>query len=116
MNEMYDQLTLHGYKRLKERRGTKGMNASNEIKRVLEKGKDIGECPRYVQRYLRNVLEASQGDMIKVWGNNVYLFGNGLLITTFAIPPQVIRSATKRPKFYSNDEEETDEYYDENNF
>ena len=55
MNEMYDQLTLHGYKRLKERRGTKGMNASNEIKRVLEKGKDIGECSRYVQRYLRTI-------------------------------------------------------------
>lgn len=103
---MYEQLTLHGYKRLKERRGAKGMNASNEIKRVLEKGKNIEDCPKYIQRYLRNVFEASQGDMIKVWGNNVYLFGNGLLITTFAIPPQVMRSAVKRPKFYANDEED----------
>lgn len=105
------QLSEHGYKRLKERHGVKGGQASNRVKQALTKGKAISDCPSYMQNYLRNVLAASQGNNIKVWGNDVYLFINEILITTFPIPRNIARKAS-RQKFYTinDDEYEDDEY------
>lgn len=106
---MWEKLTLHGYQRLKERRRAKGKNAASEIRRVLQKGKNIDECPKYMQKYLANVLCASQGDILKVWGNSIYLFGQNtgspLLITTFPIPQTIIHKAKKKQKYYICEEE-----------
>lgn len=94
----WQQLTQHGYDRLKERRGAKGTSASDIVKKAFEKGKHIEQFNKEMQKYLTNVLKASKGDTLRVFGNDVYLFGNELLITTFAIPQKLIQK-TNRPKF-----------------
>ena len=62
-------------------------------------GRDIEDFKeKQMRRYLKNVLEGSTGDVLKVMGNDIYLFGNGCLITIFPIPQKLITLVHKKAK------------------
>ena len=83
------KLTSHGADRMKERNNLKGKQAQEQAQRAYEKGKNIEDFSKETQKYLNNFLQGSSGDCLKVWSNRIYLFGNGLLITSFPFPKQL---------------------------
>lgn len=90
-----NNLTIHGYERVKERSGQKGKSISESSKRAWLKGKSISEFSGRIGKYLTNVL-ISSGDSdreIRVFGGSVYIYNKiGILITMFGIPEKIKRS------------------------
>lgn len=88
-------LTCHGYERLKERVGAKGGQCSTYAQRAYEKGRKIESFGKELQKYLTNVLSySSKAEELRVWGQDVYLFGfrfggSPKLITSFPIPKKL---------------------------
>lgn len=99
-------LTCHGYDRMKERGNVKGKEALNKVNRAFIKGKNIEDFTKETQKYLRNALEYSgKASILKVWGNEVYLYGEGFggqpkLITSFPIPTKVWNKEIARRNKY----------------
>ena len=96
-------LSEHGHERCKERINIHGGKALIRAEKAYYVGKSIEEvCDKVLARYLKNVLEASGGDDLKVLGNDIYIFGNRRLITVFPIPQKIIQrnNNSKRRKVY----------------
>lgn len=96
--EVEIEMTNHGYGRVKERGKLKGKKALNSARKAYSQGKEIEDFPKEAQRYLNNVLQRSDGDTLKVWGNQIYLFGNDKLITVFPFPPELQRKMHRQRK------------------
>lgn len=81
-------ITEHARKRLKER--TKfSLNRLNAIvKKIYYTGKTIEDFSdnKEKQQYLKNVFINSKGDNLRVFGNDIYIYGNFSLITVFSFP------------------------------
>ena len=113
------QLTQHGAQRLKERSNKKGTTAALQYaQKALERGKNIADFSKETQTYLINVLKNSRGDLIKVYANQIFLFGGNNLITTYPMQSKVLQKEHRRKlvKFYPNndyadDEREEDDRY-----
>lgn len=99
------ELSKHGYERSKKRTTAKGKNAIERAEKAYWVGKDIQEYPKKIQRYLQHVLEGSSGDELKVLGNDIYIFGNKTLITTFPLNPKLINSKKRRCKIDDYEED-----------
>lgn len=92
-------VTKHAYDRLKERTGFTPQHSAEIAEKAYYCGKDIEDFKeKQMRKYLKNVLEGSTGDVLKVMGNDIYLFGNGCLITIFPIPQKLITLAHKKAK------------------
>lgn len=94
------QLTQHAYNRIKERAGTKGKCALNKAEAAFTRGKDIPYFTKETRKYLQNVLtySPSKADTLKVLGTDIFLFANGICITTFPFPPKVWQREIQRRK------------------
>lgn len=106
------QLTQHGAQRLKERSNKKGTTAALQYaQKALERGKNIADFSKETQTYLINVLKNSKGDLIKVYANQIFLFGGNNLITTYPMQGKVLQKEHRRKlvKFYPNDDYGDDE-------
>ena len=106
------QLTQHGAQRLKERSNKKGTTAALQYaQKALERGKNIADFSKETQTYLINVLKNSKGDLIKVYANQIFLFGGNNLITTYPMQSKVLQKEHRRKlvKFYPNDDYGDDE-------
>ena len=111
-------LTHHALDRIKARTNFSPTRAQEIAEEAYYCGKDIKdfEDEKEKQRYLINVLNASHeqgcGDIIRVMGNDIYIFGGATLITVFPFPPKIIALKNKQKyskrKFY---EEEFDYWY-----
>lgn len=88
-------LTKHGYERSKERTNTRGNKAAERAEKAYWCGKEISSFSKEIQKYLNNVLERSTGDELKVLGNDIYIFGNQMLITTFPLNPKMLNKKRK---------------------
>ena len=95
-------ITKHAYEKLKERTNYSPTRAKEVVEEAYYCGKDIKDFPKKTRAYLENVLKASTGDCLKVLGNDIYLFGNGCLITTFPFPSKVISNKNKEGKHGKN--------------
>lgn len=96
-------LTEHGYERLKERTGKKGRSAYDLVGRAYEKGKKIEDyTDTKIIKYLTNILNAYSASELRVFGNDIYLFGNAIdektyvIITVFEANPKVMQRSKKR--------------------
>lgn len=89
-------LTRHALDRMKERTNFSPTRAQEIAEEAYYCGKDISDFDSSVSRYLNNVLEASSGDCLKILGNDIYLFGNGCLITTFPIPNKLLQKTRSK--------------------
>ena len=82
--------TKHGDKRLRERSGIPRKAVSKQLARVVEFGKDRttfgGPFRRYLDTLWRKGKDTERADKIIVYGNDIYLFANGALITTWPVP------------------------------
>lgn len=85
------EITKHASERLKSRTNFTPQQAKEVAEKAYYCGKDIDDFPKKIRQYLSNVLEASSGNCLKVLGNEIYLFGNGVLITVFPIPAKILR-------------------------
>lgn len=94
------QLTQHAYNRIKERAGTKGKCAICRADTAFNRGKDISYFTKETRKYLQNVLtySPSKADTLKVLGTEIYLFVNGICITTFPFPSKVWQREIQRRK------------------
>ncbi len=92
------QITRHAYERLKERTGFSPQRSAEIAEKAYYCGKAAEDFPKIVQNYLTNVLEGSSGDYLRVLGNDIYIFGNGYLITVFSIPNKIINKLNNRRK------------------
>lgn len=92
------QITKHAYGRLKERTGFSPQRSEEIAEKAYYCGKAPEDFPKIVQNYLKNVLDGSSGDCLRVLGNDIYLFGNGYLITVFSIPNKIINKLNNRRK------------------
>lgn len=95
-------LSEHSYERCKERVNIHGSKALIRAEKAYYLGKDIEAFDKVLSKYLANVLEASDGDELKVLGNDIYIFGSKKLITVFPIPQKIIQrnNNSKRRKVY----------------
>lgn len=95
-------LSEHSYERCKERVNIHGSKALARAEKAYYIGKDIETFDKVLSKYLTNVLAASDGDELKVLGNDIYIFGNKKLITVFPIPQKIIQrnNNSKRRKVY----------------
>ena len=95
-------LSEHSYERCKERINIHGSKAFIRAEKAYYLGKDIEAFDKVLSKYLTNVLEASGGDTLRVFGNDIYIFGNKKLITVFPIPQKIIQrnNNSKRRKIY----------------
>ena len=95
------RLTRHGYERSKERTTAGGVKAATErAEKAYWCGKSIEDFAKQVQKYLRNVLQRSSGDDLKVLGNDVYIFGGETLITTFPLSQKILKDNKKKERVY----------------
>lgn len=94
------QLTTHAYDRLKDRTGAKGKQAMLKAQKAFSLGKDIKDFTGNTQKYLMNVLRYSTShvDTVKVLGTQVFLFANGVCITSFPFPAKVWQQEVQRRK------------------
>lgn len=95
-------LSEHSYERCKERVNIHGSKALVRAEKAYYLGKDVEDFDKVLSKYLKNVLEASDGNELKVLGNDIYIFGNKKLITVFPIPQKIIQrnNNSKRRKVY----------------
>lgn len=95
-------LSEHSYERCKERVNIHGSKALVRAEKAYCLGKDVEDFDKVLSKYLKNVLEASDGNELKVLGNDIYIFGNKKLITVFPIPQKIIQrnNNSKRRKTY----------------
>ena len=108
-------LTHHALDRIKARTNFSPTRAQEIAEEAYYCGKDIKDFKneKEKQRYLRNVLNASHeqgcGDIIRVMGNDIYIFGGTTLITVFPFPSKLTTLKNKhkhsKRRFY---EEESD--------
>lgn len=88
-------LTYHALDRMKARTNFSPTRAQEIAEETYYCGKDPSDFPKQTRKYLENVLQASSGDTLKVLGNDIYLFGNGHLITIFPFPKKVVGNNNK---------------------
>lgn len=80
-------VSLHAKERVKSRLGIKGSQIEKEAFHAYNKGKDVDNfCPKN-QKYLRNILAYSSGNILKIWRNSIFIFGDNTLITAYTLPP-----------------------------
>lgn len=82
-------ITTHGNVRLKERVGLKGNSQKELALRAYVKGKCPIDFGKELRSYLENVLRYSSGDTIRVWSNQIWIYGNGHLITSWVVPQKL---------------------------
>lgn len=105
-----NNITKHGYKRLKERVGVKGDKKSEQfIVDIWEKGKRISDFDGRKEKYLEKVLKSHNqlnDREVRVSGNSIYVFSDaGILITTFDFTSSVIgKKRSPRDWRFSTDE------------
>ena len=92
------QFTQHSVCRMGERvsKGHKTMEKSAES--ALSRGKDPSDFPKEIRKYLENICLRSNGNFVKVYGNNIYLFNKNVLITVFPIKQNLLRKVYNRVK------------------
>ena len=94
-------LTHHALDRMKARTNFSPTRAREIAEEVYYCGKTIKDFKneKEKQKYLRNVLNASheqgRGDIIRVMGNDIYIFSGTTLITVFPFPPKIIALKNK---------------------
>lgn len=98
------ELTVHAYERSKERGAGKGECAYKNAEKAFVKGKSPEDFDKQTRKYLENVLKGSKGNNIKVWGNNIYLFFDNILITVFPMPAKMNNKKPKKERvvFYGD--------------
>lgn len=99
-------LTEHGVKRTKERVGIKGEKTAEYIQRAFWKGKTPEDFDKRTKKFLENTLCKSRGNNIRVYGNDIFIFADDTLITTFPMPSDVVKNRVKRVRFYGERNEE----------
>lgn len=95
-------LTNHARERMKKRTNYSPTRAEQIAEEAYYCGKGVSDFKGKTKRYLENVLQASSGDELRVLGNDIYLFGNGCLITTFPFPNKVISNNAKGGDYGKN--------------
>lgn len=94
--------TIHALKRMEERTNIGVKNVDRYINKVYVQGKKIDDFNnKEIKRYLTNIFKRSSGDTLRVYGNEIYLFGNNVLITILNFDKRIIQK-TNRRKFYEN--------------
>lgn len=96
------ELTMHAQIRIKERCGAKGDNITKIANSAYFKGKGIQECEKRIGKYLQAILKHSQGNYIKLWKNNIFIFRDEKLLTVYPIPQKILSSSNKKRRFYEN--------------
>lgn len=94
------KVTRHAYERIKERTGYALSKAQAIAEKAFYCGKGVEDFPKQMRKYLSNVLQRSKdegkGDVLRVMGNDIYIFGNCCLITTFPFPPKIVTLKSKK--------------------
>lgn len=90
------KFTQHSIERTKERcsKGHKSIERNAEM--ALSNGKCPSEFGKETRRYLENILLQSKANTVKVWGNNIYLFYNDILITVFPMNQKILRKENNK--------------------
>lgn len=92
-------LTRHAQDRMKARTNYSPSAAQQKAEEAYWCGKNPDDFPKELAKYLNNVLQSSKdegkGNELRVLGKDVYLFGNGYLITVFPLPEKIIRKINK---------------------
>lgn len=104
-------LTNHARERMKKRTNYSPTRAEQIAEEAYYCGKDIDNFDGKTKIYLQNVLQRStdegRGDTLKVLGNDIYIFANGILITTFPLSPKTTKNKNhKKPHFQRRDYED----------
>lgn len=101
-NKMTISITNHARERMKKRTNYSPTRAEEVVEEAYYCGKDIEEFDGKVKIYLKNVLQRSKdegrGDILKVLGNDIYLFGNNCLITIFPLSDKIRKNRRKTSK------------------
>ena len=92
------ELTYHAYQRAKERKIGDKSSIYQNVEKAYENGKNIEDFNKEIRKYLTNTLKNSNGNMIKVYGNFVYIFFNNILITLFPLSQKLIQNNQKNSK------------------
>lgn len=107
---MATRLTRHGERRVRKRTGVPKRSAARAVGRAVLHGTPREAVSGGLRRYLdilyrRSASQGKDADII-VYGNNIYLFCNKALITTWPLPERYRRMGEKRRKVYEIEEME----------
>jgi hypothetical protein len=110
-------VTRHARERLTERAGINKRSVNREAERAHRLGLSVEHFSGKMRKYLHSISVKHQlkhegeATVIKVYGNNVYLFaGDSELITTWTVPPKY--RIKKRYREYEFPVEEIEEGYE----
>lgn len=80
-------VTRHARQRMRERRGTKGdaSHADRIAERALADGISYKDVAGRLHRYL-TALHMQAGHEIRIYGNQVYVFADTVLVTVLPLP------------------------------
>lgn len=93
------RVTRHALERAKERSGLSKSAARNLATRALECGLTRSDVVGPLGYYLDGRLRShGHGNNMRVYGENVFIFHNEVLITVFPLPASLKRAASKLMK------------------
>lgn len=87
------QFTTHSVCRMGERVSKNHKTMEKNADSALNKGKDPKDFPKEIRKYLENVASQNIGNFVKVFGNNIYIFNQNVLITVFPMKQSLLRKA-----------------------
>lgn len=88
--------TKHGNKRVRQRVGLNKKSADKKAEKALKEGITHGETTGNLHKYLTKVITNSHlADTLRVLDGHLYLFKGSVLITTWAIPSNLMKSVNK---------------------
>ena len=79
------RITEHAYMRMKERNGWGKKAAGRMATKIYETGEDMMNSTGYMRRLIRSKVRKTGGRYI-LYGNNVYVYREKALITTYPMP------------------------------
>jgi len=97
------RFTKHGGLRVRQRLGLPAKATQRMVDNALTRGKDrtffSGSLRRYLDALWHNSRSLGAANRIIVYGNNIFLFAEDTLITTWALPPRFMgRKALKNER------------------
>lgn len=89
-------ISRHAEKRMKERCGFNKKSIERIVKRAYEKGTDYKDTTGLLKRWIKKIhLKNKKANEYRVYGQMLYIFDNGKLVTVLHIPNELKKELKK---------------------
>lgn len=82
-------ITNHAGQRVRQRVGLSKRALKRMISKIIAEGQTIEDMAPALRLYVQSKINEEDAELIRVWGNHIYLFKGEHLITVFTIPGRI---------------------------